>query len=456
VTEAVREAPRPASRAAQLALLSPARAAFELAWPGIIEQFIRASGQAVVIAFIAHLGAVATAAVGASLQFTFLLFPVFNSLSIGTIALVSRRMGEHRPADASAVVRQSLLLGAFFGVVTGALFAIFARRLLELLGADAQVASEGAPYLALVGGLNVFQTVAIIGIAAMRAAGDTRTPMWLSAAGSLLVVPTTYLLVTTAGLGILGAAYAQVAVSLVFLVGTIALLQRGVAGLRLGGGSWALHRETLRSLTSVSGYAAIEAFLFSIGILALGFLVFRLGTASYAAHQLVSQLETLSFLPCIGFSAAAAALVGQSLGMRDPHRAMRSGWAAARMAVLWTSIAGGLLAVLPAFWLGLFTTDPAVIAAGVGALIVVGLAQPAQAMNFALGGALRGAGDTRFTLLATIVNWFVVRLPLAVFFAFVLDLGLAGIWLAVLTDYAVRAGILSLRFRSGKWAQRRL
>ncbi len=244
--------------------------------------------------------------------------------------------------------------------------------------------------------------------------------------------------------------------SLVFLVGTIALLQRGVAGLRLGGGSWALHRETLRSLTSVSGYAAIEAFLFSIGILALGFLVFRLGTASYAAHQLVSQLETLSFLPCIGFSAAAAALVGQSLGMRDPHRAMRSGWAAARLAVLWTSIAGGLLAVLPAFWLGLFTTDPAVIAAGVGALIVVGLAQPAQAMNFALGGALRGAGDTRFTLLATIVNWFVVRLPLAVFFAFVLDLGLAGIWLAVLTDYAVRTGILSLRFRSGKWAQRRL
>src|SRR5207248_9016560 len=106
--EGVDEA-QPLTRAAQLALLSPARAAFHLAWPGIIEQLIRASGQTVVIAFIGHLGAVATAAVGASLQFTFLLFPVFNALSIGTVALVSRRMGERRAEAASSVVRQSLV-----------------------------------------------------------------------------------------------------------------------------------------------------------------------------------------------------------------------------------------------------------------------------------------------------------------------------------------------------------
>ena len=70
------------------------------------------------------------------------------------------------------------------------------------------------------------------------------------------------------------------------------------------------------------------------------------------------------------------------------------------------------------------------------------------------GGALRGSGDTRFTLATTIVNWFVVRLPLAVLFAFPLGLGLAGIWLAVLVDYCVRAVILAMRFRSGRWAKR--
>ena len=448
------EESQPLTRAAQLALLSPGRAAFELAWPGIIEQLIRASGQTVVIAFIGHLGAVATAAVGASLQFTFLLFPVFNALSIGTVALVSRRMGERKTEAASYVVRQSLVLGAALGVATGVLFAVFAKPLLALLGADEAVASAGAPYLAAIGGLNVFQTVSIIGVSAMRAAGDTRTPMWLSALGSGLTVPATWALVSVAGLGIMGAAVAQVGVGVVFCGATLVLLWRGIAGLRLAGGSWRLERSTMRSLASISGYSAGESFLFSIGILALGFLAFRLGTEAYAAHQLVGQLESLSFLPCVGFSAASAALVGQSLGMRDPRRAMRSGWAATRMAIVWTTAAGAVLALFASFFLGLFTNDVNVITAGIGALVVIGFAQPAQAVNFTMGGALRGAGDTRFTMSTTIVNWFVVRLPLAVLFAFPLGLGLAGIWLGVLVDYCVRAVILALRFRSGRWSKR--
>jgi putative MATE family efflux protein len=446
--------PRPVTRAAYLASLTPRRAAFELAWPGIIEQLIRAAGQTVVIAFVGHLGAVATAAVGASLQFTFLLFPVFNAISIGTVALVSRRMGEHRPDAAAAVVRQSLVLGAVLGLATGALFALFAAPLLRLLGADEAVVRAGAPYLAVLGGLNVFQTISIIGVSAMRAAGDTRTPMWLSALGSLLTVPATYLLVTPAGLGIMGAAYAQIAVSVVFCAATVALLWRGTAGLRLAGGSWNLEGATMRALSSISLYSAGESFLFSIGILGLGVLAFRLGTEAYAAHQLVGQLESLSFLPCVGFSAAAAALVGQSLGMGDHARARRSGWVATQMAMLWTSAAGLLLALFPRQLLGLFTTDPGVITAGVGALVVVGFAQPAQAVNFTMGGALRGSGDTRFTLATTIVNWFVVRLPLAVLFAFPLGLGLAGIWLGVFVDYGVRACILALRFKSGRWSRR--
>jgi len=454
VTETARSIP-PLSRAAQLALLSPDRAAFALAWPGIIEQLIRASGQVVVFGFIGHLGEVAIAAVGAALQFTFLLFPVFNALSIGTIALVSRRMGEGEPEAAADVVRQSLVLGAGLGIATGALFAIFARPLLGLIGAAPEVADEGAPYLAIVGGLNVFQTISIIGVSAMRAAGDARTPMWLSAAASALVVPGTYLLVTVAGLGILGAAYAQIAISVAFTIATVALLWHGRAGLRIAGGSWALRGDRLRTLASISGYSAGESLLFSLGILGLGALVLRLGTTAYAAHQIVSQLETLSFLPCIGFSAAAAALVGQSLGMHDPDRAKRAGWAAARMAAVWTTVAGVLLAAFPMLFIGLFTSDLTVVAAGVGALIVVGFAQPAQAVNFAIAGALRGAGDTRFTLAATIVNWLVIRLPLAYLLAFPFGLGLAGIWLGVLIDYAVRAGILMLRFRSGGWTRLR-
>jgi Na+-driven multidrug efflux pump len=199
-----------------------------------------------------------------------------------------------------------------------------------------------------------------------------------------------------------------------------------------------------------------ETLLFSVGILALSGIVSRFGTEAFAAHQIISAIETMSFLPCIAFSAAAPALVGQSLGMHDPTRATAVGWAATRMAALWTSVAGVTFAVFPAFFLGLFTSSPDVVVAGVTAMIVVGVAQPAQAVIFTIGGALRGAGDTRWTLGLTILNWFVVRFPLAVVLGLVVGWGLAGVWVAIAIDYAVRAGLMGRRFASGAWTRRRV
>ena len=230
----------------------------------------------------------------------------------------------------------------------------------------------------------------------------------------------------------------------------------GRAGLRLGGGSWAIRAELARSLMSISLPSMGETLLFSVGILALGGIVFRLGTEAYAAHQIVSQVEVISFLPCIGFSAAAAALVGQSLGMHQQHRAATVGWAATRMAALWTSLMGLLFVLFPAVFLGIFTSSSEVVASGIGALIVIGIAQPAQAIIFTIGGALRGAGDTRYTLALTIFNWVVVRFPLAVVLGLVVGWGLTGVWVAVAIDYAVRAALMARRFHGGVWQLRRI
>ena len=448
--------PQVTPRTLQLAAMSPARAALELAWPGIIEQLIRASGQPIAFAMVGRFGAVATAAVGASGQFLFLLFPVWGALSTGTVALIARRMGEGRSGAAADAARQSLVLAAILGVLSGGAFVLLARPLLALIGADSDVIDTAAPYLGVIGGLNVFQTVSIIGLNAMRAAGDTRTPMFVTLAGSILAVGLTYALVFPAGYGVIGAAYAQVLASVAFAGVTLGLLWRGRADLRLAGGGWAIRGETVRSLMSVSLPSVAETLLFSVGILALGGIVFRFGTDAFAAHQIVSSVEALSFLPCVGFSAAASALVGQSLGMRQPQRAMSVGWAATRMAAFWTSAMGLAFALVPAFFIGLFTSSSDVVASGIGAMIVIGVAQPFQAIIFTIGGALRGAGDTRYTLALTIFNWFVVRFPLAVILGIVLGWGLTGVWIAVAIDYAIRAGLMARRFHGGAWQRRRI
>ena len=452
-SEVEEEAPVPSARAAELAKLSPSRAALELAWPGIIEQSLSALGTAAVFAFVGQLGATATAGVGAAGSFLFLMFPVWRALGIGTVALVSRRMGEGRPAEAADATRQSLLLGAIAGVGFGAFFVLFSAPLLRLLGADEEIVAIGAPFLAVVGVANGAATLGLIGTAAMRAAGDTRTPMFLSIAGIVVSVGLAYLFINVLRIGPMGSAYASSIAWVLGMCVMFVLLWRGVAGLSIAGGPWHLTRSAIRVLLGISLPSAAEGAIFSFGILALSGLVFRLSTEDVAAHQIIGQIETFSFFPCIGFSMAASALVGQALGMRDPARARGAGWAAAKMALMWGTAAGIAFIVVPGFLLGLFTSSGAVVAAGIGALAVVGLGQPAQALIFALSGALRGAGDTRYPLLVTLVNWFLIRLPSAYVLAFPLGLGLTGIWLGVTVDYFVRSALFALRFRSGAWAR---
>ena len=448
--------PAPSKRAAELAALHPQRAALELAWPGIIENLIAAAGQATIFAFVGHLGAVATAAVGAAFQFLFLMFPVWRSLAIGTMAHVSRRMGEGRAGTASDVVRQSILLGAIAGVGFGIGFVIFAAPLLRLLGANEEVVDVATPILAFLGAASIFQTVWFIAVSAIRAAGDSRTPMWLAILSVCIAVPLAYLFIDALHMGPIGAAYASGIDGAIICTIALALLWVGRAELSIHGGSWRLDAGLIRSLFAISVPSAAESAMFSVGILALSGFAFRLGTNASAAHQIVNQVESFSFLPCIGFSGAASALVGQALGMGEPERATRSGWAAVRMAFLWSTIAGAAFMAVPQLLLGIFTNDDRVIDAGVGALAVVGIGQPAQALIFTLGGALRGAGDTRFPLIATVVNWFVIRLPLAYVLAFPIGLGLAGVWAGIAADYFVRAALLAWRFNSGAWQRVRV
>src|SRR5713226_9967166 len=271
--------------------------------------------------------------------------------------------------------------------------------------------------------------------------------MFLSVASVVLSVALAYFLIDVMQLGPMGSAYAQTTTWVLGMSAMFVVLWRGTAGLSIAGGSWRLTTTTIRRIFEISLPSAAESATFSFGILALSFLVFRLGTNEVAAHQIVGQIETFSFFPCIGFSIAASALVGQALGMRDHQRAMSAGWAATGMALIWATTAGLLFVVVPSLLLGLFTNADAVVVAGAGALAVVGLGQPAQGVIFALGGALRGAGDTRYPLMVSLFNWFVIRLPLAYVLAFPLGLGLAGVWLGVTVDYFVRAALLAWRFR---------
>jgi Na+-driven multidrug efflux pump len=187
-----------------------------------------------------------------------------------------------------------------------------------------------------------------------------------------------------------------------------------------------------------------------IGFIVFLWIVSLYGTAPYAAYGIGVQILSFSFVVGFGFTIAASTHVGQCLGADDPEGAMRSGWRAMRLAMGSMIVLGALIVVFAERIASAMIDDPEVIRLTVAFIYILGAVQPLMAMEFTLGGALRGAGDTRFPLLTTLTGLIFVRGTLAALFA-VLELTVEWVFGALIVDYIVKASLLSWRFRSGRW-----
>ena len=199
------------------------------------------------------------------------------------------------------------------------------------------------------------------------------------------------------------------------------------------------------------GYpAAIEQGVWQGGFIAFMWVLALYGTGPYAAYGIGVSILAFSFVVGFGFSVAGATLVGQHLGAGDPDGAMRSGWRAMAFSVVSMSVFG--LAIILASeriatWM---IDDPEVVRLTVIFIYLLGAAQPLMAMEFSLGGALRGAGDTRFPLIAVLSGLIGVRIVVAGTFAW-LGFSVEWVFAALLGHYLVTSTMMALRFRSGRW-----
>ncbi|HMQ29558.1 MAG TPA: MATE family efflux transporter [Chloroflexaceae bacterium] len=400
--------------------------------------------------------ATALAAAGLGNQFTWLMMVLFMAVGVGATALVARAVGARDEEALRRILRQAFLLAALVGVLATALGLLLAEPFLALIAAPPETRATAAAYIHINAAAYLPAVFLLVGTACLRGAGDTRTPLLVMLAVNLVNVGVTLLLVNgLMGLPALGVEGAAIGTALARGLGgvvVLTLLLRGRAGLRLnlGGGG---DRATMRRLVNVGLPAAGEQLLFQGALLIFVRFVNDLGTRAYAAHNITITIESLSFLPGMGYAVATSALVGQALGARDPRRAEGYAYEALLQGALMMSLFGALMVVFPRQLVALFTNDPAVIAAAVAPLRAAGLVQPALAVSFIMLGAMRGAGDTRWPLLSRLLTTWGVRLPLTVAAVSWLGLGLPGVWLAMCTDFTLQAILALWRFSAGRWKQ---
>lgn len=438
------------------------RTIFQLAWPVFAENILFTLTQVVGMIMVGHLGPEAITAIGLSMQPLWLVHGFFMGLGAGTTALVARFVGAREPADADQAAHQSFLLGTALALVVGVVAFPFTRQIVALMGAEAGVVELGSLYLQyLIPGLLLMMVFTVL-TAALRGAGDTRTPMWINAAASVLNLALSWVLIY-GGLGLpaMGVAGAGLAGSISRSFGCLVLLAlvftgRTVISFREPASrlKWAFLKpdvEVMARVIRIGVPAALERLVSSLGMLFYTRVVAALGTVAFAAHSLALNIESLSYMPGIAFSVAATTLVGQNLGAGKPQEAESSGWECNRLGMWVMGVMGAVFFAFPAALLRLYTDDAAVIALGVVALRVVAFMQVPEAVGFILSGALRGAGDTRSVLYIATIGVWVARLGTSLVFVTWLGWGLLGAWLAMACDWVVRSGYLVYRFRAGTW-----
>src|SRR5215203_2212191 len=408
------------------------RRVLTLATPIIGENLLQTLVGAVDTFMVARLGAAAVAGVGIGFELVFFIISILSAIDIGATVLVSQAIGAGQQERANQLARQAIVWGVLLGIPVSLGMFVAAPTLIGLFGAAPDVTAAATTYLKVTAATSIALFLSFVCGAVLRGAGDSRTPLKAAILANIVNVIIAYVLIFghfgLPALGVAGSALGAAAGRSLGAAYMLVMMARGGKAISLSGRlGWRPHFTTARQLLTLGVPAAMEQVLSSGAFMVLVGVVALIGTHALAAQQITFTALSVAFLPAFGFSIAATALVGQSIGARVPSDAKTAWTIALRWAMVWMGICGVLAFVFGDRAMGLFSADPEVIAAGVAALKALSLALPFWALWFVSSGALRGSGDTRTPLIiGASTMW------LSVFLAWVgvrwFDAGMGWVW----------------------------
>jgi len=434
-------------------------ATVELAWPRTVTGFAIMSKQAVDLALV---GLTVGPAAVAGLAFANAYWLVGKRIGIGltggAVGLVSQNYGGGADERASLVVKQSVWVALAFALPVALAYGLFARPLIDLVGSDPAAVGHGATYLTFVAPGLLFEFLNLIASRTYAGVGDTRTPMVVRAGGAVLNILISGVLIFGLGMGVTGAAIGTTvstgATLLLITWGMFGrsygtrLLQPSPVALRLGGPQVDL--SLARQLLTVSTPLMVRRVTEGLVIFPLLAIAATFGPLVVAGLEVGRRVRQLATSFSWGFSIAASTLVGQRLGQGDESGAEAYGGAILRLSTAVYAAVSLVVLLFAAPIAGLFVNDPGTITEATTFVRVGALSAVALGIDGSATGALRGAGDTRWPLVASLLGRYAVGLPLAAL-GTVTALGVTGLYLALVAETVVPAAITTWRFRTNRW-----
>lgn len=429
-----------------------------LSIPMVLEMIMESVFALVDIFFVSRLGSEAIATVGITESLMTIIYAIGIGLSVGTTALVSRRIGEKKPEQAAVAAVQAIFAGIVVSVLFSAIGIFFAKDLLRLMGASEATVEMGYMYPTIMLGGNVVIMLLFIINAVFRSSGDAAISMrvlWFANIINIILDP---LLIFGIGpfpeLGIKGAAVATNIGRGTAVVYQLYLLGKGSHRVKIRAKQLVVKIGEMIKLVKLSVGAIGQYLIATSSWIFLVWVVTGLGEEVVAGYTIAIRIIMFALLPSWGLANAAATLVGQNLGADKPDRAERSAWVVGIGNMVFLGLMSILFISIPDTFIGFFvdgTLEPVVMHSGLTCLRIISFGFLVYAMGQVMVNSINGAGDTTTPVWINFIAFWLLEIPLAYILTNVLDLHINGVCYAILISEAAMTFMAIAIFRRGKW-----
>ena len=431
------------------------KAVFLLAIPMILEMSLESVFAVVDIFFVSKLGSYATSTIGLTESVITIVYSIAIGLSMAATAMVARRVGEKNYEEASRSGAQAIMLAISVTIIISILGVIFAEEILAVMGGSEEIVRRGAGYTRIMMASSIVIMLLFMINGVFRGAGNAAIAMkslWIANICNIILCP---LLIYGYGpfpeLGLEGAAIATTIGRSIGVIYQVYHLLNDKGIIRMKRKHFLPQWDIQKSLINVASTATLQFIIASASWMVLIKIISRFGDDVIAGYTIAIRLIVFFILPAWGLSNAAATLVGQNLGAKQPERAETSVWKVAKYNAAFMVFVSLLFLVGAEFFVRFITDDVKVIPVAVEALRIVSLGYIFYGIGMVMMNAFNGAGDTRTPTWINLFGFWAFQIPLAYCLAVMLDMGPTGVFIAIITAETAISIAAVILFRRGKW-----